>query len=505
MNPRRMKERLARSVFWVVWSRAAIHAVSLASTLLVARLLQPADYGLMALASVWIGIVALLAELGLGAAIIQFRDLDDRDLNACFWLILGLALLGYVALFVSAPTLAAWFNSERLAVVLRVVGLSLPLAAARVVPDALLRKRLELDRLSWAELVSASATIPVVLFLAFRGAGVWALVVAHLVMQLVQLVMCFWLVRWRPGLRVVGQRLGPIVRFSLATLGSRACWSLYTQADRLVLGKLAGESVLGIYSMAKQLATMPAERLSVIANQLAGPTMAEMQDNIPAIRAAFRRVLRLIICFSWPLSIGLMLTARDAIRLVLTDKWLPAVPALQVLCFYTVFLCIGTLFPAVLSARYRADVVFRYTLSQLLIMPVAFAVGAWWLEGLGVAIAWATVYPLTLVWIASRTLREIGWTWRPFLAELWPPAAGTLVMVIVVLGAHALMGRIGIVHPGERLLVSITTGGLGYLSAMYLVGGATIFREILEVVSWLIPNTAARNRLDAPEVTPSGS
>src|SRR5437899_7665079 len=115
--------------------------------------------------------------------------------------------------------------------------------------------------------------------------------------------------------------------------------------------------------MAKDLATMPADRLGVVANQIAGPAMAEMQDSLPTLRAAFRRVVRLVSCTSWPLSIGLMLTARDGIRLALTDKWLPAVPALQILCLYAVVLSMGTQFASVLMARYRPDILFRYTLS----------------------------------------------------------------------------------------------------------------------------------------------
>jgi O-antigen/teichoic acid export membrane protein len=497
-----MNERLARSVFWVVWTRGGIQVISLTSTLFVARLLHPADYGLMALATVWTSIVALLAELGLGAAIIQFRDLDDRDLNACFWLTLSVALLGYGALFLAAPAIAAWFESEPLALVLRVIGLSLPLTAARVVPDGLLRKRLELDRLSWAEIVSVVATIPVVLGLALRGAGVWALVAADCVMPLVQGVMCFWFVHWRPGLRVAGRNLRAVLRFSLTALGGRVCWGLYTQADRLVLGKLTSEAVLGIYSMAKLIATMPAERLAVVINGFVGPAMAQKQDSLPALRDAFRRAVRLTSCTSWPLSIGLMLTAHDAVRLVLTDKWLPAVPTLQVLCLYAVFICIATLFPAVLMARYRADILFFYTLSQLLLMPLAFALGAWWLDGFGVALAWVTAYPLALEWIASRTLREIAWAWRSFLVELWPAAAATTMMAAVVLGAQALMGWLGIEHLGGRLVVAIALGGLAYVSGILVFGGAVI-AEILEIVSWLVPGWLVRGRPAASDPSPS--
>src|SRR5881296_3626154 len=141
-----MKDRVARSLFWVVWSRGVVQVASLLSALLVARLLNPADYGLMALAGVWTYAMALIGELGLGAAIVQFRDLEDRELNACFWLVVAMAGLGYLVLY-----------------------------ALRTVPDSLLRKRLELDRVSQAEMAAMLAATPVVLGMAWAGAGVWAL------------------------------------------------------------------------------------------------------------------------------------------------------------------------------------------------------------------------------------------------------------------------------------------------------------------------------------------
>src|SRR5207245_5272696 len=171
---------------WVVWSRGVVQAVSFASTLVVARLLTPEDYGVMALAAVWTYIIWLVAELGLGAAILQFRDLDERELNTCFWLTLGVAGLGYVLLYAAAPAIGAWFVNPTLSPVLRVLGLTLPLSALRAVPDAMLRKRLELDKVSKAEIGAAVVAIPLVVGTAWGGGGVWALVAGALIAPLVQ-------------------------------------------------------------------------------------------------------------------------------------------------------------------------------------------------------------------------------------------------------------------------------------------------------------------------------
>src|SRR5713226_5071608 len=114
-----MKDRIAKSVYWIVWSRGGIQVLSFISTILVARLLAPSDYGVMALAGIWTATIAMVAEMGLGSAIIQFRDLEDRDLNSCFWLTMGIAGVGYLALYIAAPAIAAWFSSPVLSEVLR--------------------------------------------------------------------------------------------------------------------------------------------------------------------------------------------------------------------------------------------------------------------------------------------------------------------------------------------------------------------------------------------------
>ena len=171
-----MKDRLAKSIYWLVWSRGVMQGISFLSTLIVARLLSPEDYGLMALATVWISSLVLLSEMGLGAAIIQFPDISNQELNACFWLMIGIAGVGYFTLYISAPAISRWFAIPALVDVLRCIGLILPFVALRVVPDSLLRKRLELDKIAQREMLSTVATLPIIITLAWYGAGIWALV-----------------------------------------------------------------------------------------------------------------------------------------------------------------------------------------------------------------------------------------------------------------------------------------------------------------------------------------
>jgi O-antigen/teichoic acid export membrane protein len=479
-----MKDRIAKSLFWVVWSRGVVQLVSFLSTLAVARLLNPSDYGLMALASVWTYAVALMAELGLGAAVVQFPELEDRELNTCFWLAMGTTGIGYLALYASAPAIATWFAIPMLSRVLRVAGLSLPMVAVRIVPDSLLRKRLELDKVSQAEVASMVATMPVVLGMAWSGAGVWALVAGSLVMPFVQNVVTFWFVRWRPGLRVGSRRLHEILRYSLAALGARVGWAAYQQVDAVVLGKVSGEVVLGFYSMAKLLASLPLEKITVMANQLALPILAGCQADRATMRACFLRGLRLVACLTVPLCVGMALVADDFISLVLAEKWGPVAPLLRVLCVLGLIRSLDVLLPPVLFARYRVAFLFWWTALLLLVMPFAFWAGAVWVGALGVALAWIVVYPIIMAWMAREALRELEIGWKVVRDQLRPVTGPTLMMVTVVL-------LVGWAIPGSdffdrfvRLALASTAGAAVYAAGIFWQGGVLV-GEIREVAGWL--------------------
>lgn len=480
-----MKDRIAKSVFWIVWTRGGVQVLSFLSTLLVIRLLSPSDYGLMALAGMWTATLSLLTEMGLGAAIIQFRDIDDHDLNACFWITLGLGVFGYGMLYVVAPLSADWFKSPELTAVLRVSGLSLPLIALRTVPDSLLRKRLLLDKVSIAELVAMAATFPLVLGLAWKGAGVWALVAGSLMTTLVQMVVTGWYVQWWPGIHVGGgTRLKEMVRYSLATLASRLSWALYQQADVFVLGRLSGDHVLGLYTMAKQLATLPVSKVTPMVNQLAFPVMAGLQDNDRALQTGFLKGVRLVSAVVFPMSMGLMLVSDYIVMFVLDAKWAAITPMFNVLCGYAMVSALATLlFPPLLVKR-RLDLQVTYTTAQLIIMPVGFVVGVYYGGGIGLALVWVSLYPVQLAWLAHWALRELGVSWQRLGRQLWPQSIATAVMALgVVLLKSLFVISFPFIWIQMILCVSL---GVGVYVGILKMTGPLLFSELMEIVRWVL-------------------
>jgi O-antigen/teichoic acid export membrane protein len=480
-----LRARVARSIFWLAWSRGVVQLLSFVTTVLVARILVPADYGVVALATVFIGTAAIIVDMGLGRAIVQFRDLEQRELNTCFWITMALAIIAYAVLSFGAPVIAGWFAVPRLADVLPVLALALPVSACSVVSDSLLRKRLALDRVSQAEVIGGVVTLPVMLSCALAGFGVWALVFGWLVGWVVKSVAIFAFAPWRPGLPIGGERAREMISFSLTTLGASIMWTLKEQTDVLVIGKITGQVSVGLYAMAKDLAMLPTSKISTVVNMLSSPVMAELQTNIEAMRGALYRAVRLTSAIALPTSAGVALVADDLVAVLLGPKWLPAVTVLRLLCLYAAVRAVDVLLPPVLFARRRERFIFWYCLVLLIVMPAAVALGALWDGASGAVLLLTPVYCGTMALMAKAALAEVEGGFLDLWFETWPILVATSAMAAVVL----LLREVTLTGQPEPPLVELILlsmcGAVAYVGALFAVG-RTVIGEGAEVVGWIL-------------------
>jgi teichuronic acid exporter len=478
-----LKARVARSIFWLAWSRVVVQLLSFATTVLVARILVPADYGVMALAGVFIATAAMLAEMGLGGAIVQLRDLERRELDTCFWITMTLATIAYAVLSLGAPVIAGWFAVPRLAQVLPVLALALPVNACSVVSDSLLRKRLALDQISQAEIIGWVVSLPAMLCGALAGFGVWALVIGSLMRSVVNTVAIFAFAPWLPGLRIGGERAKEMLHFSLTIFGVNALWVFKEQADVLVIAKITGQVTVGLYSMAKDLAMLPTAKISSVVYMLSSPMMAELQADIAGMRRAFFRTVRLTSAIALPASAGVALVADDVVAVLLGPKWLPAITVLRLLCLYAAVRAVEVLLPPVLIARRRQRFLFLYSLALLIAVPVAAAVGALWAGAPGAVVLLTPVYCGLVAIMTKEALAELNGSFLELWWEIWPILAATSTMVAVVLLLRDFAERPE--PPLVELILLSVSGAVTYLGALLAVG-RTVIGEGAEVVGWIL-------------------
>jgi len=314
---------------------------------------------------------------------------------------------------------------------------------------------------------------------AWYGLGYWSLVIGAAVSKATGavLVSCwkpipFAIPRWR-------EIRAPIQLGRQAAIG-RLGWACYTQADGVVVGRVLGDSTLGIYQMAMSLASAPAEKVSALIMRATGPLFAKVQSDTTLVRRYFFTLVELLTLIELPLMLGLGLVAPEAIGLILGPNWAGVVPVLRWLVLFMTMRTLATLIEQVLISQRATGVTMRMSLWNLLVMPGAFLIAARWKGASGVAAAWIVLAPVTILPLVWMVLRKIQTSWLQLGTALLPGLASASAMVAAVFAARVWLAA---EHwpVVVSLLLQVTIGAAVY-SGMLLA----FFRErVLRYLNFL--------------------
>ena len=433
-----LRSRVVSGLKWQAAAKVGSQVISWSVTIYVMRLLAPADYGLMAMTMVLVGLTALVAEMGFGAALVRAPVADLPLQRSVF----GLALITNLALYallVAAAPLAVWhFSEPRLALLTLVLGLQLPLATLSVVPEAMARRELRFKPLSIIELAVQVTTVLATLSAALAGLGVWALVVGQITQTVVRsglMAAIFGLVA--PSFRIAG-RLSLIAFGGSLTL-NRIVWFTTTQADIFIVGRVLGPQLLGIYSVALNLASMPMSKIMNVTNQVAYSAFSKLQGDRAAFRAGLLSTTRITLIFSVPLLWCMAAVAPELIVLLLGEKWQATIDPFQIIAVAIPLRILCTQMSTALIASGNVNDDLKNTLTSAAILIPAFAVGAWTLGVTGVALAWLLAYPVYAIFMLRRISARIGVGLRDVIRVSLPVVLSGLVMwTSVWMARHSL-------------------------------------------------------------------
>jgi O-antigen/teichoic acid export membrane protein len=464
---------------WGATAKVLTQAVAWAVTLLVIRLLVPADYGLMALSAVVLSVVAGIAELGLGASVVQAaavtRDDVARVQGALF--LLNSACAAIVCL--SAPLIAQAFGQPRLELVVQVSSVQLLFGAVAAIPEAFAYRDMRFRWLAATDIAGSVATSVTTLALAFSGAGVWALVVGGLIGQAIRTsLLVFSGVVVRPSFVLRG--IGRFLRFGGAWSGARFAWQLTYQADVLIAGRFLTQEAVGIYSVAEQLANMPLDKLMGIVNQVAFPTIAKLQEQLPRMRRRILETVRMLAFAAIPLLWGVGAVAPEFVPVLLGARWQGIVLPLQLIAIVAPLRMLTTLFATTVSALGRSDVELGNTLLSLGVSVVAFLVGVRW-EVLGLAVAYVAAVSISFVLNFPRTARIIGLSVGDVLVACrGPVVAGTIMLATIA------VARLGLDTASQWLrLISLIALGAGAYTGIIALMDRAIYTDAQRIASAL--------------------
>ncbi len=463
---------------WSAAARLAGQALSWMITIVVIRLLSPADYGLLAMAVVLPTALYLINDLGLDVVLVQNQTPDRAFLRQVFGVVIVINLLCALLLLLGAPLVADFFHEPRVTPILRVLSLLFVLYVFETLPRAQLERRLDFRRQAMVTVVATFLSGFTTLTLAWMGAGVWALVWGRLCSSTITVLGLNLLA---PSLCWPSFSLAAVKRSlsfgSIVTL-ERAAWQVFNDADKVIGGKLWGEVTLGLYTVAQDLATMPMHRTGSFINAIGLPAFSHVQDRLHEVRFYLLKVTRIMSVMSFPLFVGLAITAPEAVALLLGPQWPGAAPILQILALIMPLRMLATLLPPVLWGISRPGVSALNGCIAAAVVLGACLVGAHW-GAIGMAGAWLAAYPVVFVINLHRAGKVIDLTLQDFgVAMLRPALASGLMAAAVTLARGVVPAEAA---PGVALLILVPIGAVTYVAALFALHPSS-FRETLALV-----------------------
>jgi O-antigen/teichoic acid export membrane protein len=470
-----VEKQVLAALKWTSLAKLVGQVISWGVTLVVLRLLLPADYGLMALVSMIIAVLGGIAEFGLGSSLVQAPKLERGDLSAITGVVIVLNLGIGVLVALLAP-LAAWFFSEpRLALLIQVASLHFALNALGTIPQAMAFRALNFRWLAWVELAAVLSSGLTTLVLAWYGYGVWALLLGSLLQNLIRTALLLRGGMPRPTFRLEGLRRHVTFGGTLAAVNLLT--QIVYQSDVFIAGKLLSQQALGLYSVSVHLATLPMQKIMSVINQVTFPAVARLQHERERLRLRMLEATRLLTVFSLPALWGMSAVAPEFVASIMGPKWEGAVFPLQAVCLVVPMRMLNMVYnTAVLGVGdIRVNVVNSVT--SAIILPIAFLVGAHWgVQGL--AVAWVAAIPFVSFFRLPRMLRIIDIRLSDLVACLRAPVVAGAVMYAAV-----SLGRLPCetLTPAVRLALLILVGAGAYVGTVLLLD-RRIVPDVLRIV-----------------------
>ncbi|MER2518241.1 MAG: lipopolysaccharide biosynthesis protein [Candidatus Accumulibacter phosphatis] len=454
-----LKSQVVVGLSWVAGANFLGQLVTWGITIFVMRILNPTDYGLLAMASVFVAFLGLMATAGLGPAIVQASKVDDTMLRQILGLIILVNLTLFCLLFFAAPLIAGFFDETRLTDIIRVLSLQFVISSFSLVPDSLLGRELKFKIRALIDLSTHVAGGTLTLALALSGYGVWSLVAGAIFSAMLKAIGVNFAVPslgW-PSFSFHG--IGRLISFGGKVTLGRVLWFFYIQADMFIAGKLLGKEALGFYSVAMHLASLPVQKISGILNQVAFPAFSKIQNDPEMIKSHVLKAVRILSFFSFPVLLGISSVAPELVHLLLGSKWEPAIFPLQILPAIMPIRMINSFLPSAVDAVGRPDISMKNLIGASIIMPLAFIIGAQWdVEGL--CFAWLIGFPLVFLSNLWRALPAINITILELLKAIsWPALASIMMYGGVALVRFWLPPEISSVW---RMISMILVGAIVY-------------------------------------------
>lgn len=362
-----LKQATTKGLFWSSVERFSNQGVQFVFSIILARLLSPSDYGIIAMVTIFFAVAQSFVDSGFSNALVRKTDRVEEDLSTCFYFNIGVGIIAYIVLFLIAPLVANFYCQPILSPIIRITGLEVMLNSLCVVQQALFT--IKIDFKSQAKITLSATVISgiVGILLAYQGYGIWALVWQGVASSIVRMGLLWLMSKWRPRTGFSKSSFNYLFGYGSKLLASGLLDTIYNNIYPIVIGKFYNPAQLGNYSRALGWAQLPSANITSILQRVTFPVLSAIQDDTLRLQNSYRRLLKLSAFIVFPLMMGLAAIASPLIRVILTAKWDGCVLYLQILCFALMLYPIHAINLNLLQVKGRSDLFLRLEIIKKII------------------------------------------------------------------------------------------------------------------------------------------
>lgn len=470
-----LKRQAVSGVTWTSIERFTQQVIQFVIGIAIARVLAPSDYGVVGMTAIFFSVAATFVDSGFGSALIQMKDRDEVDFSTCFYFNAVVGVLLYAVLWFVSPAIADFYRTPILCDVTRVLGLTLLVNSLTISQTAKMTAEMRFKEMAVISIVTQLATGAIGLYLAYDGWGVWSLVLQQLGSSVTRLLTMELFLRWRPKLVFSVVSFRHLFSYGSKILCSSLINTIYDNLYTLVIGRTFSAKDVGFYNRGNQFAVLPTNTILSIFMKVAFPLMSQVQDDVDKLRTAYMKFLRVPIFILYPMLFGLIALAKPLILVLLGEKWIPAVPLLQVLCIGSFFDPLTHINLNILYVKGRTDLVLRL---ELIKKPIAFILlfsmiplGLWWLC-FGRAIYGFVAYCFNCYYTGKFI--NFGF-WRQMYYNV------PVILKSGIMGALCYACLFVFEQPSAQLLAGVLVGIVSYF-AIALITNDETFNDVKQII-----------------------
>ena len=469
------KSKALSGLMWSFMEKFGAQCVTLIVSIVLARLIDPKIFGLISIVTVFMAILNVFVDSGLGNALIQKKEADAVDFSSVFFFNVFMCTVLYVLLFLTAPLIAKFFDLPELSPVIRVMGISLIFSGINNVQRAYVSRQLKFKRFFFATLGGTLGAAAVGIYMALKGYGVWALVGQSVVTSVANTVILWFTVKWRPIWKFSFERFKGLFIYGWKLLVSSLIDAVYNNLRQLIIGKMYTTESLAFYNRGYMIPNAFVGSINSAIDSVLFPVLSSAQDNAETVKAMTRRSIRTSAYIIWPIMLGIAACAGPLVSVLLTDKWLPCVPFVVIFCIMYAFQPLETANLNAIKAMGRSDIFLKL---NVLKKSIGFAVlfATMWFGPLVMALSNLFFAVINLIINIYPNRKLLNYSYRQQLADIAP----AVLLSAVMFGSVYVVKYAGLSN-WITLLIQIPLGIIIY------VGGSKLFK--VESFDYLL-NTA---------------